>query len=172
MATVFSERTVIVGRVARAGNRRRLPYIAAPKTGKIRGVTTPSLHALAVARIDEATCIGCTLCIDACPFDAIVGAAKRMHSVLPALCTGCALCVPPCPVDCIAMVPAGRAWSREDARAADERKAARNVRIAQSGAPAPARASPDDERDRRRAAVAAALVRARARRLTFGSGRK
>ena len=60
---------------------------------------------LAVARIDEAACIGCTLCIDACPVDAIVGAAKRLHAVLPALCTGCALCLPPCPVDCITMVP-------------------------------------------------------------------
>jgi electron transport complex protein RnfB len=68
------------------------------------------------ARIDEAACIGCTLCIDACPVDAIAGAAKRMHTVLPALCTGCALCIPPCPVDCITMVPAGRVWGREDAR--------------------------------------------------------
>ena len=76
---------------------------------------------LAVARIDEAWCIGCTLCIDACPVDAIVGAAKRMHTVLPALCTGCELCLPPCPVDCIDMVPAGRAWSPADARAAGER---------------------------------------------------
>ena len=59
---------------------------------------------LTIARIDEASCIGCTLCIDACPVDAIVGAAKRMHTVLSALCTGCALCVPPCPVDCIEMV--------------------------------------------------------------------
>ena len=71
--------------------------------------------ALTVARIDEAVCIGCTLCIDACPVDAIVGAAKRMHTVLPALCTGCELCVAPCPVDCIAMIPAGRAWSEADA---------------------------------------------------------
>ncbi len=92
---------------------RAPPFIAA-KVGRIRDVTTPALPALAIARIDEATCIGCTLCIDACPFDAIVGAAKRMHTVLPALCTGCALCLPPCPVDCIAMVPAGRAWSRAD----------------------------------------------------------
>src|SRR5512133_154804 len=56
-----------------------------------------------LARIDEATCIGCTLCIQACPVDAIVGAAKQMHTVVGALCTGCELCVPPCPVECISM---------------------------------------------------------------------
>ena len=54
-----------------------------------------------IARIDEATCIGCTLCIQACPVDAIVGAPKRLHGVLSALCSGCELCLPPCPVDCI-----------------------------------------------------------------------
>ncbi|QKT02768.1 electron transport complex subunit RsxB [Ectothiorhodospiraceae bacterium 2226] len=57
-----------------------------------------------VAVIDEQTCIGCTLCIQACPVDAIVGAAKQMHTVIAAECTGCDLCVPPCPVDCIDMV--------------------------------------------------------------------
>jgi len=59
-----------------------------------------------VAVIDEAACIGCTKCIQACPVDAIVGASKLMHTVVADLCTGCELCVPPCPVDCIAMVPA------------------------------------------------------------------
>lgn len=58
------------------------------------------------AVIDEAHCIGCTLCIEACPVDAIVGANKRMHTVIAALCTGCELCVPPCPVDCIDLVAA------------------------------------------------------------------
>ena len=57
----------------------------------------------AVAVIDEAICIGCTLCIQACPVDAIVGAAKHMHTIIDPLCTGCELCVAPCPVDCIAM---------------------------------------------------------------------
>jgi len=56
-----------------------------------------------VAVIDEDLCIGCTLCIQACPVDAIVGAAKQMHTVVPELCTGCELCVQPCPVDCIQM---------------------------------------------------------------------
>jgi electron transport complex protein RnfB len=57
-----------------------------------------------VAIIDENTCIGCTLCIQACPVDAILGAAKQMHTVIESECTGCALCLPPCPVDCIEMV--------------------------------------------------------------------
>lgn len=57
----------------------------------------------AVALIDEQTCIGCTLCIQACPVDAIVGAAKQMHTVVAPLCTGCELCLAPCPVDCITM---------------------------------------------------------------------
>ena len=58
-----------------------------------------------VAIIDEATCIGCTLCIQACPVDAILGAAKQMHTVIAAECTGCELCVAPCPVECIDMIP-------------------------------------------------------------------
>lgn len=57
-----------------------------------------------VAMIDEQTCIGCTLCIQACPVDAILGAAKQMHTVIESECTGCELCVAPCPVDCIHMV--------------------------------------------------------------------
>lgn len=59
----------------------------------------------AVAFIDEQVCIGCTLCIQACPVDAIVGASKLMHTVVAELCTGCDLCLPPCPVDCITMEP-------------------------------------------------------------------
>lgn len=57
-----------------------------------------------VAVIDEQRCIGCTLCIQACPVDAILGAAKQMHTVIADECTGCDLCLPPCPVDCIDMV--------------------------------------------------------------------
>ena len=57
-----------------------------------------------VAFIDEPICIGCTLCIQACPVDCIVGAAKQMHTIIADQCTGCELCVPPCPVDCIAMI--------------------------------------------------------------------
>ena len=129
---------------------------------------------LAVARIDEAWCIGCTLCIGACPVDAIVGAARRMHAVLPALCTGCELCLQPCPVDCIDMMPAGRAWSPADARAARERFEARNLR--ESGRQPSTGEDPDATptsvepapRPSKTEAAAAALVRARARRATIG----
>lgn len=66
----------------------------------------PAQKPKAVALIDEATCIGCTLCIQACPVDAILGSAKQMHTVLADECTGCELCLAPCPVDCISMRPA------------------------------------------------------------------
>jgi electron transport complex protein RnfB len=65
------------------------------------GVEKPKM----VAIIDENICIGCTLCIQACPVDAILGAAKQLHTIIEAECTGCELCIAPCPVDCIAMVP-------------------------------------------------------------------
>jgi electron transport complex protein RnfB len=58
-----------------------------------------------VALIDENVCIGCVKCINACPVDAIIGAAKQMHTVIDKSCTGCELCIPPCPVDCISMIP-------------------------------------------------------------------
>lgn len=58
-----------------------------------------------VALIDEADCIGCTLCIAACPVDAIAGASRYMHTVIAEQCTGCELCLPPCPVDCIELIP-------------------------------------------------------------------
>ncbi len=60
---------------------------------------------LRLARIDESRCIGCRLCIKACPVDAIVGAPKLMHTVIATDCTGCELCLPPCPVDCIDLGP-------------------------------------------------------------------
>jgi electron transport complex protein RnfB len=127
----------------------------------------------AIARIDEATCIGCTLCIQACPVDAIVGASKLMHTVLADHCTGCELCLAPCPVDCIAMLPSSRAWTRQDAVGARERYTQREARL---GKRANARGRPSEEsiagtatdvaRERRQAAVASALARARARRAT------
>ena len=78
----------------------------------------------AVAIIDEAWCIGCTLCIAACPVDAIMGSNKMMHTVIEPSCTGCELCVPVCPVDCISLenVTGSRtgwsAWSQQEAEAA------------------------------------------------------
>ncbi len=91
-----------------------------------------------VAYIDEALCIGCTLCIQACPVDAILGAAKQMHTILPDLCTGCDLCVAPCPVDCISMIPRDDvpasstgwdAWSDELAAGARARHDFRSERL-------------------------------------------
>jgi electron transport complex protein RnfB len=75
-------------------------------------------HPREAALIDEARCIGCMLCIQACPVDAIVGAAKRMHTILTEVCTGCELCVPPCPVDCIEMVELSALAGRGHAAAA------------------------------------------------------
>lgn len=98
------------------------------------GVEQPPL----VAVIDEAVCIGCTKCIQACPVDAIVGAAKRMHTIIAAECTGCELCLPPCPVDCISLLPtATQPLPRADvlARATHARRRyeARNARLEESG---------------------------------------
>lgn len=121
---------------------------------------------LRLAVIDESRCIGCTLCIDACPVDAILGAPKRMHAIVATLCSGCELCLPPCPVDCIQLVDAGRPWEGHDASAARNRFVARqerlvrNERIERRGVvPAPL-----DAAERRHQAVAQALERARARR--------
>ena len=108
-----------------------------------------------VAVIDEPACIGCTLCIQACPVDAIVGAAKQMHTVIPELCTGCDLCVAPCPVDCIAMVSVTPshtgwdAWSSSAADAARQRFHLRSDRLIREKA----------ENDARLAAKAAAKLR-------------
>ncbi|MFT3821354.1 MAG: electron transport complex subunit RsxB [Rubrivivax sp.] len=141
----------------------------------------------ALAVIDEAWCIGCTLCIKVCPVDCIVGAPKQMHTVIDEQCTGCELCVPVCPVDCIAMQPVTpgrsgwRAWSAGQADAARERYAFHRLRIAREQrenderlaakaaaklADLPAHSQHADPAvlARKRAVIEAALQRARARR--------
>lgn len=139
------------------------------------------------ALIDEAWCIGCTLCIKACPVDCIVGAPKRMHTVIDSLCTGCELCVPACPVDCISLENASgertgwAAWSEADARQARERYTFHRERVAREKRDNDARLEAKAEAkladiaavsrltdplalERKRAVVQAALARARARR--------
>lgn len=86
-----------------------------------------------VALIDEARCIGCARCIDACPVDAIVGAQGVMHTVVEQWCIGCDLCLPPCPVDCIAMIEPRGEWTATLKRAAGERGRNRRERLARSG---------------------------------------
>lgn len=88
-----------------------------------------------MAQIDEAQCIGCTVCINACPVDAIMGAAKRMHTVIESECVGCELCVLPCPVDCISLVAMPTAivdrWMVQHAANAKRRYEFRDQRLAQ-----------------------------------------
>jgi len=141
-----------------------------------------------LAVIDENWCIGCTLCIKACPTDAIFGANKRMHTVIAPHCTGCELCIPVCPVDCITLIPASgsatgwAAWSAPQAAHALARYTRRQQRLggaARAAAPkaamaaglevalAPAAAAPSAPEaavDAKKAAIAAALARARAQR--------
>jgi H+/Na+-translocating ferredoxin:NAD+ oxidoreductase subunit B len=149
-----------------------------------RGVEQP----LRVAVIDESLCIGCTLCIQACPVDAIVGAVRRMHTVVPDWCNGCDLCVAPCPMDCIAMIPVEpeRVWSDEDASNSRARYLARRRRLVREAAEREAQLlakahhrldelsqradlAPDDA-ERRRMIVQAAIDRARQRRRNGPAG--
>ena len=120
-----------------------------------------------VAVIEERHCIGCTLCIKACPVDAIAGAAKLMHTVIAAECTGCGLCIPPCPVDCIAMVGALRGpRSSEQVTHARGRYLARGARLEREKKERAARRQPRRDagaEDRKRATIERVMQRARDR---------
>lgn len=141
---------------------------------------------MTVAVIDEHWCIGCTLCLKACPTDAIAGSNKRMHTVMEALCTGCDLCVLACPVDCIEMQPISgertgwAAWSPQQAQQALQRYQFHQFHIARAQQENDARLQAKAEEklanlpqhsqhtdpavlDKKRAIIAAALERARAR---------
>ena len=142
-----------------------------------------------LARIDEDWCIGCTLCIKACPVDAILGSNKQMHVVLDAPCNGCELCVPVCPVDCIAMLdvtPGRSGWQAWTPAQADESRAryeARQQRLVREQREHEERLLTKAQRkldhlaqeskltdpadlDRKRAVIQAAMARARAKRAT------
>lgn len=110
----------------------RLLDIAVLPLNPNNGIEQPRTLAI----IDPQHCIGCTLCIQACPVDAIVGAAKKMHVVLEEWCTGCNLCIPRCPVDCIGIIPVGNGtgwmnWSQQQADQARMRHQRHNARLAQ-----------------------------------------
>ena len=164
-----------VRRLARITGRAALPLNPANGTEAVR----------TLAVIDEAWCIGCTLCLDACPVDCIVGAPKVMHTVIEVLCTGCELCVPACPVDCIALRPASgtrtgwNAWSPDQAREARARYAFHRVRTERddveaqrrlaadapvASAAGPTQADSSAATRTRSAVIDAALARARAAR--------
>jgi electron transport complex protein RnfB len=140
-----------------------------------------------VAIIDEAWCIGCTLCIKACPTDAILGANKLMHTVIEPWCTGCELCIPVCPVDCIALEnvtdtrTGWAAWSAQEALTARTRFEARQQRLVREDAAHQSQLQTKAEHkladlathtkgtenapelDRKRAIIEAALAKAKAR---------
>ena len=140
-----------------------------------------------IAVIDEAWCIGCTLCISVCPTDAILGANKRMHTVIEPYCTGCELCIPACPVDCISLEPIDEAltgwaaWPQDLADLSKSRYQARQARLKREQAEHDARMQAEavkklsdlpaytkgteraGEVDRKRAVIEAALAKAKAR---------
>ncbi|QWT21117.1 RnfABCDGE type electron transport complex subunit B [Bacillus sp. NP157] len=129
-----------------------------------RGVEKPRT----LARVIEADCIGCTKCIQACPVDAILGAAKVMHTVLSDLCTGCELCVPACPVDCITLdpMPLAQADDRAHADSARLRFQRREARLARERSVREeqlAASKRDVATPKARNAVLDALARARAK---------
>ena len=172
-AEALAEGTTPINRCPPGGAEgiRRLASIAGRSTLPLdpsTGQEGPRLLAV----IDEARCIGCTLCLPACPVDCIVGGPKSLHVVIEAHCTGCELCVPACPVDCIALTPVSGsrtgwdAWSPAQAESARRRYAAHTRRLGRAGTgartPVPQADSPADvDAEARRRLVAAAIARAR-----------
>ncbi|MBH2018008.1 MAG: electron transport complex subunit RsxB [Burkholderiales bacterium] len=161
----------------------RITRLPAQPLNPAHGVEGPR----AVAIIDEAWCIGCTLCIKACPADAIIGSNKLMHTVIESCCTGCELCVPVCPVDCISLEnltgtrTGWSAWSQQDADKARKRyefhsmkhtqgndeankKRQKTASATEPKPPDPLLTPGDEEAQRKRAVIQAALASARARR--------
>jgi electron transport complex protein RnfB len=159
-------------------------------TGKVPSALAPECGAegpRTLAVIDEDWCIGCTLCIDACPTDAIIGTHKRMHTVIEPYCTGCELCIPVCPVDCIVLENASgsatgwAAWTPEQAQQARDRyqfsswrrtrykgehakSLEEKARAKLADLPAHSQHTDPAVLDKKRAVIEAALARARARR--------
>lgn len=127
-----------INRCARGGQHgirmlAKLLDIAEPVLDTLYGTEKP----FSLARIDESKCTGCTICIQTCPFDAIVGTGKMMHTVIHSLCTGCERCVKRCPMDCIDMIPVSgtkscsETWSAVQAMQARERFERRLYRLEQ-----------------------------------------
>ncbi|TXH86730.1 MAG: RnfABCDGE type electron transport complex subunit B [Rhodoferax sp.] len=159
-------------------------------TGRQAGALAPECGTegpRTLAFIDEDWCIGCTLCIDACPTDAIVGTHKRMHTVIEPYCTGCELCIPVCPVDCIVLENASGsasgwdAWTPEQALQARKRyefsswrrkryagehakRLEEKARMKLADLPAHSQHTDPVVLDKKRAVIEAALARARAKR--------
>jgi electron transport complex protein RnfB len=177
------------------GGKQGIEWLAAitsrpiTELNPVHGVESPRT----VAFIDENWCIGCTLCINACPTDAIMGGNKLMHTVIEAYCTGCELCLPVCPVDCIELenvtgaASGWAAWSRQQADLARNRYEFKKIRQIRE-------AAENDKRledkallkladlahhsqhtdpailDKKRAVIEAALERARVKRNSGKSG--
>ena len=131
----------------------------------MRNVRAPTL-----AVIDEAECIGCTKCIQACPVDAIIGASKHMHVILTDECTGCGLCVDPCPVDCIDTVPVDAlTFSREKAKQRYDEKLSRLDTLIEKKAAQQAKRL-ERARDAKRDYIAEAMARVKQKRAQKDSG--
>lgn len=151
------------------GGESTLNELAALLDRPIRPIDPARGHPLSaqVARINEDACIGCVKCLRVCPVDAIIGAAKQMHTVITADCTGCELCLPACPVDCISLEPATTMTATDTDRARRHFRR-RQQRLQQEAVARQARQSHAGRVDKQRV-IAAAVARSRARRGRSGN---